>query len=273
MNVYTTKRFEFSASHRYWNPNWSESRNREVFGKTTGRFGHGHNYVLEVTVTGLVDADTGMVINITDLKRIVAAILDAEFDHKHLNEDTPYFREQQPTTENVSRVLWQRIAPALPKGIQLARIRLYEDPTLYAEVYGEDGGAALARVYGFSAAHRLHTPALSDAQNRALYGKCDNPHGHGHNYVFEAVVAGPVDPDTGMVVPPTELDGIAGGLAAELDGVHLDAEVSAFRAMVSTGENIVAYLWRSLYAAFGERLRRVKLWETPNNTFEVSSSD
>ena len=138
MSTYLTRRFEFSASHRYWNPNWDEAQNQAVFGKTTNRHGHGHNYVLEVTVTGPVDPDTGMIINLVELQGLVGAILDAGFDHKHLNEDTSYFRDQQPTTENIVRVLWDLIRPVLPAGVELARLRLHEDPSLYAEYFGED---------------------------------------------------------------------------------------------------------------------------------------
>src|SRR5687767_15319500 len=118
MEVLTSKRFEFSAAHRYWNAAWSPERNREVFGKCTSEYGHGHNYVLEATVAGEVDAATGMVINVTELKRIVGHVLEG-FDHKHLNADTPWFREAQPTTENIVQVLWRLIAPELPEGVRL----------------------------------------------------------------------------------------------------------------------------------------------------------
>jgi 6-pyruvoyltetrahydropterin/6-carboxytetrahydropterin synthase len=266
MDVLTTKRFEFSAAHRYWNADWSPRHNQEVFGKCTNPYGHGHNYVLEVTVAGEVDPATGMVINLTDLKRIVGGVLQ-DFDHHHLNEDTPYFRDRQPTTENIVQVLWRLIAPELPDGLRLHRLRLYETSDIFADFYG-GATANFSRSYEFSAAHRLHSPQLSAEENVALYGKCNNPRGHGHDYRFELTVEGPVDPQTGMVINLTDLDAVVQPLLDELDHTHLDRQHAFFREYPSTGEQIVVYLWQRLSHALGSRLRWIKLWETPNNTFE-----
>ena len=123
--VYATRRFEFSAAHRYWRNDWSQAENEQVFGKCTSPYGHGHNYTLDVTIRGTPDPVTGMIMNMTELKTIVNGVL-AAFDHKHLNEDTPYFKTLIPTTENIVRVLWQLIAPHMPGTIALARLRLYE---------------------------------------------------------------------------------------------------------------------------------------------------
>ena len=129
-----TKRVEFSASHRYWNPKWNEEANRAVFGKCISPYGHGHNYVLEVTVDGTVDPDTGMIINIYDLKPIISEVLK-DFDHKFLNEDNPYFKDLIPTTENIARVLWDLIEKKLKEttDCKLYRIRLYETPDLFVD--------------------------------------------------------------------------------------------------------------------------------------------
>ncbi|MPY94650.1 MAG: 6-pyruvoyl tetrahydropterin synthase [Acidimicrobiia bacterium] len=266
MEVLTTRRFEFSAAHRYWNPSWSPERNLEVFGKCTNEHGHGHNYVLEVTVAGEVDPDTGMVINLVDLKAIVGRVLEG-FDHKHLNEDTPHFRDRQPTTENIVSVLWELIFGALPAVVRLAHLRLYETPDVFAD-YGGGPGAAFGRGYRFAAAHRLHSPALSPEENVATFGKCNNPAGHGHDYRFEVTVAGPVDAETGMVVNLADLDAAVAPLLEELDHTHLDRQQAHFAERPSTGENIVVYLWERLAAATGERLGWVRLWETPNNVFD-----
>ena len=102
--VRLTKRLEFSAAHRYHNPAWSEERNRAVFGRCNNPHGHGHNYLLEVTVAGAVDHVTGMVVNLYDLKTVLEQVL-VEFDHKNLQEDTPYFSGRIPTTENFAVVL------------------------------------------------------------------------------------------------------------------------------------------------------------------------
>ena len=129
-----TRKMEFSASHRYWNPEWSEERNKEVFGKSAGPHGHGHNYTLEITVEGEVDAETGMIINLYELKAIMKEVL-LEFDHKYLNEDTPFFKEMIPTTENIARVMWDIFHERLSSNqrCKLHRVRLYETDDLYVD--------------------------------------------------------------------------------------------------------------------------------------------
>ena len=134
--VLITKKFEFSASHRYWNADWSPEKNEQVFGLCTSPHGHGHNYDLHVTISGKIDPATGMIINLTDLKRMVKVVLE-DFDHKYLNLDTPFFKDCIPTTENIARVLFDRIDLELTdKGdFGLQKIRLYERSDLYVDVW------------------------------------------------------------------------------------------------------------------------------------------
>jgi 6-pyruvoyltetrahydropterin/6-carboxytetrahydropterin synthase len=264
--IYATRRFEFSASHRYWRDDWDATENERVFGKTTSPYGHGHNYTLDVTVTGTLDERTGMVMNMTELKAIVNDVLE-EFDHKFLNEDTPYFKQLLPTTENIVRVLWRLIAAKLPAQAQLAHLRLYEMSDLWADYDGSDE-ASFARSYTFSAAHRLHAPALSESENLAVYGKCNNPNGHGHNYTLEVTVAGPIANNTGMVFDLVEMDKRVRSVLDQLDFRHLDKELTAFVDRPSTAENIIAYLWQELAPRFDGQLAHLKLWETKKNVFE-----
>jgi len=135
-SVLITKKFEFSASHRYWREEWSPEKNEQVFGLCTSPYGHGHNYELHVTVSGKIDPTTGMIINLTDLKKHVSTVV-VQFDHKYLNVDTPYFKDQIPTTENIARVLFDLIDQELQgKGdFRLHRIRLYERHDLYVDVW------------------------------------------------------------------------------------------------------------------------------------------
>jgi 6-pyruvoyltetrahydropterin/6-carboxytetrahydropterin synthase len=134
--VLITKKFEFSASHRYWCEDWSRQKNEQVFGLCTSPYGHGHNYELHVTVSGKIDPVTGMIINLTDLKKHVSTIV-TQFDHKYLNVDTPFFKTQIPTTENIARVIFDLVERQLQgKGeFQLYRIRLYERHDLYVDVW------------------------------------------------------------------------------------------------------------------------------------------
>lgn len=133
-----TKRVDFAASHRYWNPKWSEGQNRSVFGKCTSPYGHGHNYILEVTLEGEVDPDIGMIINLYDLKPILSDVLK-DFDHKYLNEDNAAFKDLIPTTENIARVLWDSLEKKLGETTKctLYRIRLYETNDLYVDYWRE----------------------------------------------------------------------------------------------------------------------------------------
>jgi 6-pyruvoyltetrahydropterin/6-carboxytetrahydropterin synthase len=134
-----TKRMDFSASHRYWNPEWSEEKNKEVFGKSASPHGHGHNYALELTVEGEADPETGMIINLYDLKKIMKEVLE-DFDHKHLNEDNPHFKTLVPTTENIARVLWDGFKEKLSGNdrCRLYRVRLYETRDMYVDYWRDE---------------------------------------------------------------------------------------------------------------------------------------
>jgi 6-pyruvoyltetrahydropterin/6-carboxytetrahydropterin synthase len=129
---YTTRRFSFSAAHRYHVDGWSPEENRRVFGEA-GTL-HGHNYALEVTIRGPIDARTGMVIDLGELKRVVGDLVVRRFDHADLNAD-PLFASRVPTTENIAVAVWGLLAPKLG-GERLWRIRVWEDPALYVDYFG-----------------------------------------------------------------------------------------------------------------------------------------
>jgi 6-pyruvoyltetrahydropterin/6-carboxytetrahydropterin synthase len=127
----------------------------------------------------------------------------------------------------------------------------------------------LTRRYRFCASHRLHSPELSEAENRRVYGKCNNPHGHGHNYAVEVTVAGPVDERTGMVANLADLDGYVEREVVEaFDHKYLNAEVDEFRRTVPTTENLCREIYRRLESFPAARLERVRIEETAANSFE-----
>jgi len=115
--IYLSRRAVFCAGHRLFNPIFSDPQNREVFGKCNNPNGHGHNYVLEVTVRGEPDPRTGMVMNLTDLDRIMSDVVIQKVDHKNLNLDVPEFRNVIPTAENMAIVFWQMLETKLPPGL------------------------------------------------------------------------------------------------------------------------------------------------------------
>lgn len=131
--VHVTRKFGFSAAHRYWRPEWSDAENSRVFGPLT--VVHGHNYTLEVTLAGRVDAATGMVMDLSELKRLVGDAVVSRFDHADLNQDSLFAGGVVPTTENLARATWDLLAPKLGPD-RLHRIRLWEDPTFYVEYFG-----------------------------------------------------------------------------------------------------------------------------------------
>ena len=129
----------------------------------------------------------------------------------------------------------------------------------------------LGRRYRFAASHRLHSSRLSEEENCRLYGKCSNPHGHGHNYVVELSVSGEVDPATGMIANLADLDGFVEREVIEpFDHRYLNEEVAAFRDSVPTTENLCIEIFRRLQAFPRAKLERVRIEETGNNSFEYA---
>ena len=129
-----TKVLRFSAAHRLMSPALSRTENRRLYGACVR--GHGHTYTLEVTLRGPVDSRTGMVVDLDDVKRVVGETVLARFDHAFINDDAAFPPGVLPTTENLVRVAWDLLAAKLGAD-RLARLRLWEDPTLYVDYRGE----------------------------------------------------------------------------------------------------------------------------------------
>jgi 6-pyruvoyltetrahydropterin/6-carboxytetrahydropterin synthase len=135
----------------------------------------------------------------------------------------------------------------------------------------------LTRRYRFSAAHRLHSDALTAEENERIYGKCNNLYGHGHNYVLDVTVAGPIDPSTGMVFDLSALDGIVQeNVLDRLDHTHLNLDLDTFRAVAPTTENLCVEIYKRLsrklnFPEGGARLQKLRLEETNSNYFEYEA--
>jgi 6-pyruvoyltetrahydropterin/6-carboxytetrahydropterin synthase len=133
--------------------------------------------------------------------------------------------------------------------------------------------AHLSRRYHFSASHRLHTEAYDNAQNRAVFGKCNNPHGHGHNYTVQVTLSGPVDPETGMVCNLADLDAFAQtNLIARFDHTNLNT-LECFANKVSTTENLSIEIHRIFQTFPAAHLERVHVEETSNNSFDFTGEE
>jgi 6-pyruvoyltetrahydropterin/6-carboxytetrahydropterin synthase len=132
----------------------------------------------------------------------------------------------------------------------------------------------LGRRYRFSASHRLHSSKLSEEENRRIYGKCNNPYGHGHNYVVEVSVSGTVNPATGMIANLADLDSFVEREVIEpFDHKSLNEDVAAFRGNVPTTENICKEIFARLNHFPMAKLERVRVEETGNNTFDYAGEE
>lgn len=397
MLLTVSKRLEFSASRRLFVSRWSETENIAAFGEESrAQHGTGRNYVVYFIFSGRVDPVTGMLINISEIKRRAGEVVDNQFDHKFLNEDNPAFREVVPSAENISRQLFQDVAPLFSDvDAKLVAVHLIETPdrsaTFFAEgacdanywfefsaarqtmsprltaaenakLFGESTGihghnyrarlsfrkqnadrpivsqhdvdlclkslrdefdhkflnelaslkdrpltteslaiylrerlAAtlpihrvrlherddfLAEVWPektvflgmqlrFSAAHRLHVPSFSDEQNQELFGKCDNPQGHGHLYLAEATIGGNYDERSGTLYDFVAFQSALRESIEPWKDRHLDLETEDFGKISSTGENIVRALWSKIDSRVNQQLVRLRLWETNNNRFTL----
>ena len=123
--VYLTRRTTFSAAHRLWSKELTEKENIALYDKCANPNGHGHNYILEVTVRGNPDPRTGMVLNLTELKQIINEHVIDWVDHKHLNHDVPWLEGSIPTTEILVIKFWERLEGTLPQGL-LYEVKLHE---------------------------------------------------------------------------------------------------------------------------------------------------
>lgn len=269
---YLTRQTAFEASHYTRLPDLNDVENFELFGAAANPNSHGHNYILEVMVRGDLNTKDGMVINLTDLDRLLKTEVHAHYDHKHVNKQHPVFAENpdlQPTSENIAIDIWQRLGFSLTNGL-LHRVRLYESSTLFIDYYGEGIMVYHTKVYEFSAAHRLHSHQLSDEENLEIFGKCNNPSGHGHNYILEITIKGDVDSKTGLVADLDLIDNVVEReVFTRFDYKHLNLDTPEFETVNPTSENFVKVLWDVLEPNLRPvMLHRLRLRETPKNHFD-----
>jgi 6-pyruvoyltetrahydropterin/6-carboxytetrahydropterin synthase len=132
MRISATRKAHFNAAHRLYVKQWSEEKNREVFGPCSNPHFHGHNYELEVTVTGEVDPLTGYLIDLVVLKKLIKEEVEDYLDHKNLNEEVVEFQDRNPSAENICFLIYERLRRVLDEKFSL-KIRLYETPRNYVE--------------------------------------------------------------------------------------------------------------------------------------------
>lgn len=274
MTLYLRRRASFSAGYSQPPP---------------GEPGGGHNFLCELTVGGRIDPKTGMVVNIKDVDAVLKSRALAALHGKLLDRDVPSFRAVPPTLENIARFLWAECAPALAVQSPLCRLTLWATPLWWVELarpapfstppQDPEGYPMLSvtRAYEFAASHRLHSPHLSDADNLQLFGKCNRPSGHGHNYEVEVTLGGEPDARTGQLLSLDALDTLVDEEVLQpFDHRFLNADVPEFAGLTPTSENLTRVIWDKLTArmeagALGTaRLRKIVVRETARNFFEYT---
>jgi 6-pyruvoyltetrahydropterin/6-carboxytetrahydropterin synthase len=135
MKVTVSRKAQFNAAHRLYNPEWSFEKNETVFGKCNNPNFHGHNYQLIVSVKGTIDPETGYVIDMKDLKALIKEHVEDSFDHRNLNLDTEEFKTLNPTAENIAVVIWNRLRPHVKPALEL-KVQLHETERNFVEFEG-----------------------------------------------------------------------------------------------------------------------------------------
>jgi 6-pyruvoyltetrahydropterin/6-carboxytetrahydropterin synthase len=303
--VTVVRKARFAAAHFLALPELSEAENARRFGPSSNLLAHGHNYEVEIRVTGPVEPDTGMVVNLKDLKAILNDEVVTPLDFRNLNRQVPFFADRLPTLENLARFLWHGVKEDGLKAridalaLELTGLRVLESADLYVDYFGGapdnrrcafrdnpknesetkpenrkgfvEMSVYLTRRYDFPAGHRLHNPAWSDEENARVFRRCNNPNGHGHNYELEVTVAGTPDERLGMVTDLHALDELVQRVILErVDHRNLNVDVDFMQGLIPTAENIVRAMWRELAPEIPPpaRLSRLRLVETPNNAAE-----
>jgi 6-pyruvoyltetrahydropterin/6-carboxytetrahydropterin synthase len=134
--VYITRKVHFNAAHKLYNPNWTEEQNHAFFGKCSNKFFHGHNFDMYVTIKGIANADTGMVMDLKKLKDVINTYVVDKLDHKNINQDVDFMQGKIASIENLVVEIWDQLVPHITDG-QLHCIKLYETERQFVEYYGE----------------------------------------------------------------------------------------------------------------------------------------
>lgn len=255
--------FEFSAARKTMSPQLNAEENARLFGSATSI--HGHNYRVRLTYRSpKASSAQDLPLVRYDAADVCLRSLHDELDHHYLNEDVAGLANRPITTESLADYIYQRASSMT----FLDRVRLHERADFFAEA-GKNRAVFLGMRVPFYAAHRLCAAALSEAENAKLYGKCNNPLGHGHGYLTETTIGGEYDERTGTLYDFVALRKAIQESLEPWRDQHLDLETEDFQNTPSTGENIVRALWPKIDNRVDQQLVRLRLWETANNRFTL----
>jgi len=253
--------FEFSAARKTMSPRLSTEENARLFGPATSI--HGHNYRARLTFRSERFDGKGPLVSSDAINTCLRGLHD-ELDHRYLNQDVVGLKDRPITTESLAGYIFERVNSVM----SLHRVRLHERYDFFAEAWGGNT-VFLGLQEPFHAAHRLHAAALSGPENVRLYGKCNNPLGHGHRYLTEATIGGEYDERNGTLFDFVAFKNAMEESLEPWQDRHLDLETDDFRKTPSTGENIVRVLWPRIDNRLNQQLVRLRLLETANNRFTL----
>ncbi len=249
----------------------------------SGLHTYGSNFVLDVTVTGAIEAKTGIVVNIKEIDHIVRTKVIEALENTVLNQDAGPLAGTLVTCETLLALIRTILTPYLPPTVSLAALRLENTPLdavewtkSNSELHRHSDEMLSTRVYEFSASHRLYSSQLSEAENWELFGKCSYANGHGHNYVLEVTVSGPIDPQSCRVIDPQKLDALVNTEVVDrYDHRHLNLDFPEFADSIPSSEIVTKTIWNRIEAGIvaPAKLHKVVLRETPRNFFEYCGED
>ncbi len=261
MLLTVNRAFAFSASRRLARDGWPAEESERVYGAgREGAWGSGENFRAHFVFAGEPDPRTGLLVNLTAVKRALAERIGGRYDHTFLNHDTPPFDRLPPTPENIARQLLAeareacRDLPSRPTACHLA-----ESPETGATAFAS-GEVEREFWIEFSAARRTSSPRLSDEENRALFGRAASPAGHGHSYRLRVVLRGPLDEATGLIAPYRETAPALLALHDRLDHRNISSELPELSGEPMTTECLARFAYRRL--AHELPVARVRLHET-----------
>ena len=281
--ILMTRRVSFSAGKVDWPAEGSAGCEVGVAEAAYGPEVYGHNYVVDVTVAGEINPLTGIVVNIKEIDRVVRERVIDRFDRKSIHRQAAEFCGRPITPESLAVWIAGALRTSLPQEVALTAVRLEETPLLAAEWVAkqpmkmeeqnrsETQRMRSTRVYEFAASHRLHSEHLSDEENVELFGKCNYANGHGHNYILEITVEGPLDARSARVIDPETLDEIVNREVVDrYDHRHFNYDIPEFKDLVPSTEVVTKVIWERLIGVIPPpaRLASVLIRETARNIFE-----
>ncbi len=258
-----SRKFELCTSRRLGASDWAPERRSRLYGPAgLAMHGTGFNPQVYVVLAGDVDPETGMMVDLGEVKERIREVLYPAFDHRHLNADTAPFNRVPPTGEMVGLEIMQLLTPLFVRDhVRIAAVHVREDEYSGVTVY-ESGKVDRHTTIVFCAARVTRSPHLSEEQNRELFGIAADPAGHGHTYHLHTVVSDPVDAATGVIIPYVDLCRALEDVRSELDHRHLNVQVDGLAEQPITTENLARYCLRRLAAHLP--IDRVKLYEFPH---------